>query len=677
MYAKLAFRNVRRSTGDYAVYVMTLILSIALIFAYNSLLFSDAIRSFNKLMRPMMTILVCVTVVVVLILGWLIAYITRFIFEQRSKEFACYMTMGMERRTMSRLFLTEQLLIGGAAGVLGMIAGNLFYLALSQVIFKMFDKTYYMDLSFQLPALGLTILCFVLMFAFSLLRQGRILKKMKVKELMDFGKRNEIVADRGKKGGILLAAGIGLGGLICLYLSLTVRLELLGPFGNLGMMAAGIAMQVIGLMMFYERLAYRIQKSYQKNAKRRLHHLNLFFCRQLTARLKTNGRQMGVVSVLLLLTLLGLGGAAFMSNAYKDNLANQAPFDVEVCRYYGSLETEQCREFTAARSRIKKDYAYDIYGLDSKTIAAALNRIQEEIPENITEGFVDDSDYDYGIKLKDYNSLREMLGREPVTLGENEYAVQTEVDSYASKYLRKQFELKTNGAVYKLKDVYTGPFAQTMINETAIETKSLIILPDQAFEGMTPSRGCYMAIVDDREKTGYQDELQKQLDDSYEKDGPDFSVVYTYAGAKDDLQAIYMMTAFICCYGAFICIFICATILAVQLLNMSKKYRYQYDQLRRMGTTCGDIRKLVFRQTAVYFLVPLILPCIFVIFYMLGIGAVLPVRRGMLLLSFCGAAGIFLAVYGCYLVLTYLQYQKNVLKGVKHSKIIEELVNGL
>ncbi|MCA5959692.1 ABC transporter permease [Blautia sp. RD014234] len=162
MYAKLAIRNVKRSMGDYAIYVLTLVLSITLIFAYNSLLFSDAINSFSKLMRPMMSILVCVTVMVVLILGWLITYITHFIFEQRSREFACYMTMGMERPAMSRLFLIEQLLIGSAALAAGILLGNVFYLALSQVIFKMFDRSYYMDLSFQFPAIGLTVLCFFL-----------------------------------------------------------------------------------------------------------------------------------------------------------------------------------------------------------------------------------------------------------------------------------------------------------------------------------------------------------------------------------------------------------------------------------------------------------------------------------------------------------------------------------
>ena len=126
-----------------------------------------------------------------------------------------------------------------------------------------------------------------------------------------------------------------------------------------------------------------------------------------------------------------------------------------------------------------------------------------------------------------------------------------------------------------------------------------------------------------------------------------------------------MMTAFICCYAAFICIFICAAILAVQLLSSSKKYRSQYDQLRRMGTTDSEIRRLTARQSAVYFFLPMVLPLFFLFLYMAGIGIAFPIQRRMLFGSFGAAAVAFLAVYGCYLLITCQQYQKNVLKGTR------------
>ena len=670
MYAKLAIRNVKRSMGDYAIYVLTLVLSITMIFAYNSLLFSDAINSFSELMRPMMSILVCVTVMVVLILGWLISYITHFIFEQRSREFACYMTMGMERPSMSRLFLTEQLIIGSASLAGGILLGNVFYLAISQVIFKMFDKEYYMDLSFQLPAIGLTVLCFVLMFAFCLFKQNRILKKVKIKELMDYSRQNEsAVSESRKRVRLKMTAAVLLGvlGLVCLYVAFSVRLKLFSGFGNMFLMAAGVLLQGVSLMFFYRQLAQDIWQRYKKS-KRRLHHLNIFFYRQLTARLHTNSRQMGVISILLLLTFMGLGGASFMANAYEDALRKSVPFDVEVAQYYGRLDADTCRSFVEKRSEIKSDLAYDIYCLeDSTLIADMLDRKQEPV-----KGFEDwaaEANMDRCIRLSDYNKLRSFLGEDAVTLQEDEYAIQTQETYYKNKIEKAKDSLKTGGREYRLKKVLEGPFAQGEINESGAGTKTILVLPDQACEALKQEKGCYVAMVEDREQTDYQDALRKTAEDSVGADGPSFISAYTYKGQKQDLQSIYMMTAFICCYAAFICVFICATILAVQLISSSKKYRYQYDQLRRMGTMDSEIRKLTVKQTAVYFFLPMVLPLFFLVLYMAGIGFAFPVQRSMLIASFAGAAGIFLAVYGCYLVITCLQYQRNVLKGTKQFRL--------
>lgn len=670
MYAKLAIRNVKRSIGDYAVYVLTLVLSITMIFAYNSLLFSDAINSFSKLMRPMMSILICVTVMVVLILGWLISYITHFIFEQRSREFACYMTMGMERSAMSRLFLIEQLVIGSVTLVGGILLGNVFYLALSQVIFKMFDKTYYMDLSFQLPAIGLTILCFFVMFTFCLLKQRRILKKVRIKELMSYSRQNEHVAAAGRKNiRLKMTAAVLLGvlGLLCLYVAFSVRIELFAGFGNMFLMAAGVLLQGASLMLFYRQLAQVILQRYKRSGKR-LHHLNIFFYRQLTARLNTNGRQMGVISILLLLTFMGLGGASFMANAYEDALQKKVPFDVEVSQHYGKLDAGACRDFIKEHSKITADLSYDIYYLeDSTLIADMLDRKQEPV-----EGFEDwaaEENMDRCIRLSDYNKLRSILGKDPVSLQEDEYAIQTEEGYYRDKIEKAATSLKTGGREYRLGQVLEGPFAQDGMNESGFSSKTILVLPDQACETLKQARGCYVAMVDDREKTDYQDALQKTIEKTVSSDGPSFILAYTYQDQKGEMQSIYMMTAFICCYAAFICIFICATILAVQLISSSKKYRYQYDQLRRMGTMDSEIRKLTVKQSAVYFFLPMILPLFFLLLYMAGIGFAFPVQRSMLIASFAGAAGIFLAVYGCYLVITCLQYQRNVLKGTKQFRL--------
>lgn len=664
MYAKLALRNVKRSLGDYAVYVLTLVLSITLIFAYNSLLFSDAIASFNQLMGQMMSILICVTVMVVLILGWLISYITRFIFEQRSREFACYMTMGMERRTMSRLFLTEQLLIGVSTLLAGTVLGNFFYLVLSQVIFRMFDKAYYMDLSFQLPAVGLTILCFFTMFALSLLRQNKILKKIRIKELMHYERKNEVSSSKKEKHvkrQMIFAVLVGISGILCLGTAFSQRLS-----GFLGfiLMITGVLLQGISLLLFYKNLSENILIRYKKNERRRLHHLNIFFYRQLTGRLRTNGKQMGVISILLLLTLLGLGGAAFMANTYQQDLAKAVPFDIEIAELYGSLDVEACREYVQQHSSIEKEHVYHIYMLnDSEIISTILKKKQPE--EKDYENWEDNQNIDRAIRLSDYNALLGMLGRESVTLKEDEYFIQTDEAYYAGKFEKDHPILTTEGKEYQLKAVYQSEFAQNVINESGNSTSSILILPDEVLTTLPKERQCYFAMTADREQTEFQYELRQFLKEKKESDGASYISVFTYAGYKSELQATYMMLAFICCYAAFICIFICATILAVQLLSSSKKYRYQYEQLQRMGAGDQEIRKLIWKQTLVYFGVPILLPFLFVILYMAGICIYSPLVSKTLLLSFSGANGIFLIIYGCYLIITCLQYQKNVLREQK------------
>ena len=53
MLAKLALRNAQRSIRDYIVYLITVSLSFALIYSFNTLVFSEEIRSLNTEMDTM------------------------------------------------------------------------------------------------------------------------------------------------------------------------------------------------------------------------------------------------------------------------------------------------------------------------------------------------------------------------------------------------------------------------------------------------------------------------------------------------------------------------------------------------------------------------------------------------------------------------------------------------
>ena len=112
MLTKLAVRNIKRSISDYLLYVITITLILALIFAFNMMLFSDRISSMNAHMADYKSLLILFSVIVLVVSAWLVNYMTKFMLEKRSREFGTYLILGMENKDVSKLFFYENILFG-------------------------------------------------------------------------------------------------------------------------------------------------------------------------------------------------------------------------------------------------------------------------------------------------------------------------------------------------------------------------------------------------------------------------------------------------------------------------------------------------------------------------------------------------------------------------------------
>ena len=98
MFSKLVFRNVRRSARDYLVYVLTMTFIVALIFAFNSIIFSRDLQKMYEMATMMAAMIGIATFFIVLIVAWLINYMVRFMLEKRSREFGIYLLIGMKKK---------------------------------------------------------------------------------------------------------------------------------------------------------------------------------------------------------------------------------------------------------------------------------------------------------------------------------------------------------------------------------------------------------------------------------------------------------------------------------------------------------------------------------------------------------------------------------------------------
>lgn len=66
-------------------------------------------------------------------------------------------------------------------------------------------------------------------------------------------------------------------------------------------------------------------------------------------------------------------------------------------------------------------------------------------------------------------------------------------------------------------------------------------------------------------------------------------------------------------YLSFIFICISATILAVQQLSDAHRQRYSYAMLHKMGVNQRQLHALLAKQIAVYFIIPLVLPIVYLL----------------------------------------------------------------
>lgn len=104
MIYKLVLQNVKRSIREYAIYLITLIMAAAFMQAFNSLIFEREIKKICSMGVFVGVMIGFAAVIVFCILTWLICYIVRFMMKKRSREFASYLMLGMEKRQIAAMF---------------------------------------------------------------------------------------------------------------------------------------------------------------------------------------------------------------------------------------------------------------------------------------------------------------------------------------------------------------------------------------------------------------------------------------------------------------------------------------------------------------------------------------------------------------------------------------------
>ena len=182
--SELSLRNARRQARDYLVYFVAIVMAAALLYSFNGLVFSREITTLSISISTLPMMIMLASVVVVCVFGWLVAYTTRFMLLRRGRELGTYLLIGLENRQVARLFFLENLAVGSCALLMGTALGGLLYQMFRAIVLTLFGLPYTFSFGFSLPALGLTVLYFALIYLFALHRSRKYIRRARIHDLI-------------------------------------------------------------------------------------------------------------------------------------------------------------------------------------------------------------------------------------------------------------------------------------------------------------------------------------------------------------------------------------------------------------------------------------------------------------------------------------------------------------
>ncbi len=661
-------------------------------FSFNSIATSNDISELSSYMAFFSKAISGISILIVLVMAWLINYCMRFMLEKRSKEFGTYQILGIEKKSISNIFTLENIMIGGIAFIIGIAIGTFVYQILTSIIMNLFNQPYQIEISFSIKAVGMTAIYFFGIFALVLLNCRRKIKKTKVYDLLYANKKNENNMIKNAKGNIILFA-------VSIALLVGAILINNNEFANASNMTGrnifiAIIMLIVGIYLFYISISSFIIKRYLNNKSRKYKKDNMFLYRNLTSKINTMSFSLGTIALMFMIILIGGNVALLMNNLLNNEIEMGYPYEIMISTQDGDFS--KYKEYIEKNTKVKDMYEYRLYNIKGIGISKAF--------EKTSFNGWSVREIDSVLSLTTYNRLREILGYEEVNLQDGEIIINClkTAKGIFENYIKENNRIKILGRDVKIKEIRNENIAQVGFNGdyyAIIVPDSLIPLiekEDQKLRDKNDNNSTTTVTKqeDGTDKIYYLDfaynfvaTTESITDERFYEDLCNFIVkqdrkmtgevngeeqnynieislanVQTKGERMSQTKSFYTIISFLAFYVALIFVMATATLLAIQQLSDSEKYKYRYELLKKLGVDELQINRTIFKQLLFYFAIPMVLPVIISIPITLGISHIFTVAVTMeeIFKNIWIMLGMFILVYGIYFIATDVQFDRNI-----------------
>ena len=692
MLFKLSFKNMKKCFKDYAIYFITLILGVAIFYMFNSLDSQEAMlevsSSTKEMIKLMINMLGMVSIFIAVILGLLIVYANRFLINRRKKEFGIYMTLGMGKRDISKILLFETVFIGIISLIVGLVIGIFASQLMSILVAKLFaaDMSNF-EFVFSKGACIKTCIYFAIMYLAVVFFNSFTVSRYKLINLLNDAKKNEKIKMKNPIVCIIVFI------LSCIGLSYAYWIVTKGIYKLHGVnettlyIGIAVAIGVITTILIFWSVSGLILKLVQSRKNVYLKGTNMFVLRQLHNKINTTVISISVICLMLFMTITALSSSLALKNSMQKDIEKLTPVDINL---YKTANLDRSGESITYSEEIKQDskmpisYTLKENGFDmnllkdivevsiyelsdlswEKTLGSAAFDIKKEFPLMNLET------PEMIVKLSDYNKIAKLYGNKEYTLNDDEYLIIANYESIAdmrNKGLEVNTKININGREYKPKyQKCEDSFFEISTSKTNVGT---IIVPDSANLNIENQKLWLLAAnynaKNKEEKDKIEDIFSNNKSDLNQKlhEANNSLNSDTKIHLFESSVGLSTIVVFIAIYLGIIFLIVSCAVLALKQLTESSDNKQRYIILRKIGCDEKMINSSLFKQIAVFFVLPLILAIIHSIF---GIEFALSIfntlaSKEQLLPSIIMTIIVMTIIYGCYFLATYIG-SKNIIK---------------
>lgn len=681
MLLKLAVRNMRRSLRDYAIYFVTLLIAVTVFYAFNSVgdqqVMHDIAASNNanviEFTGYMMNIF---SVIVALVLGFLVIYANQLLITRRKREFGIYLVLGMRPGQVSRILLYETVFIGLGSLVLGLGLGILISQLLSFATAALFGVAMpQYQFSFSPGACIATLACFIAIFIVVAIFNVITVRRCKLIDLIGAkAKRQKIVIRNPWVCLVLFAISLVLIGLAYWQLDINgMTLMFDTEFQR------ATVLMLVGSLLFFFSLSGFVIAVLTRLRGVYLKRLRPFTTRQVASKFNTSFVSIWVVCVLLFFAITTFATGLGLIDAFTGDIDEANPYDASVIAYDEEVVYENGKgtkrpvdvDISQTNAYLQQHVAnwdtlvaasaqLDFYGLPDMTYGKLMDAVNTYLADSMSNTSTLNQSVQV-VGLTQFNDMLALSDKQPVTLSSGEYLVTNSMsasEKIADAVVAQHMPLPTPAG-----DLAPASHVEKVqLNDFDMLSNALtMVVPDDVITTLaqmeTPD-SVYVNIM-------YESRSNAEEAFVDAVDAPGVSTVITRAQMVGQASGLRVMITYLAIYIGLVLLVATAAVLAIQLLSLTIDSLDRYRLLSKLGCDTSMLTRSLFEQVVIYFVAPLALAVCHSACAIAVLSESLFAALGRdLFPSIVMAACLVVAIYGGYMLITYLTSRASVKQAV-------------